>query len=551
VHVSTVTIPLASTLATFLVLIAVRTLLFVPPPDETVPQPDPAQLTGSITSAVRSSYAISSNWLGLWSRPNFRYYLHLDAVASLVAYSFRFGASLLRISRDETDLQAFFDYGIGLVRDIGGGDGPVHKHRLRVLIYPAWVYAEHRAEVEQLIRSHSAARIPCIPLVADQLYDVLSDEDRRDLWSLSHLLGQTPLDKVPPRAAVVRFLVNLRLRIKAGLRPSWVAVFPDFLLVDADIANDTSNVWWYPSNGNIKRVRYNDASHIYAQAEEGFRIICRHAENTLWDNYAPEILGGVAVRASSKWLDSEAFFDRDHYPAWRQWIAAHWHGDANARKLHTWLDEERALLAEFINDGMQAWTESGGASEEAPRLLDIGCGVGEDIVATLRRFPQLHASGVDIVEGNILRAQARVQDARLGDRVALIVGDAATLVDFSDDDIDLAICMTNTLGNLTPTKQAGLLGRLRAVLRPNGKALISVYSTASVEARMATYAAIGLHVHERDDCLTATEGLRSQHFDAGTLRSLLASNGLAVEGEIRTVADIGLAAIVRRSDHSR
>jgi ubiquinone/menaquinone biosynthesis C-methylase UbiE len=545
-HISTVTIPLASAVATFIVLNAARTIFLVPPAEEAVHQPDPAQLTGSITSAVRSSYAISSNWISLWSRPNFRYYLHLDAVASLIAYSFRFGASLLRVSRDESDIEEFFNDGTTLIDEIASGEGPVHKHRLRILIYPEWVYAEHRGEIEQLIRSHSAARISCIPLVADRLYDVLTGDERAEVWELSKLFGQTTLDKAPPRAMVIRWFVQARLYLNLWLRPSWVIVFPDLLLVDADIANDTSNVWWYPSSGDVKKARYDHESDIYAKAASAFRIICKHAPDSLWDNYAVEILGGVAVGSSSKWLDSEAFFDREHYDTWRKWISEHWRGDTNAGLLNAWIVSERTLLNSFVDEAMKAQAVGdSGEQGEAPRLLDIGCGTGEDIVETLQRYPSLHASGVDIVESNISRATARIHQAQMGDRVALIVGDAATLIDFGDDEVDMAICMTNTLGNLIPEKQEGLLRRLHDVLRPTGRALISVYSPASVPARMATYKAINLHMHQRPGCLLATEGLRSQHFEAGTLRTLIESSGLVVCGEIRQATTIGLAAIVR------
>ena len=46
--------------------------------------------------------------------------------------------------------------------------------------------------------------------------------------------------------------------------------------------------------------------------------------------------------------------------------------------------------------------------------------------------------------------------------MTLVLGDAATLVDFGDEEFDMAICMTNTLGNMTPEKQEGCLQRLRA-----------------------------------------------------------------------------------------
>jgi SAM-dependent methyltransferase len=544
--VSAVSAPIASGVAAFIVLVAVRAIFLIPPAEEAVHEPEPAQLTDSITSAIRSSYAVSSNWLSLWSRPNFRYYLHLDAVASLIAYSFRFRSSLLKISRDESDVRAFQKDGEELLREIASGEGPVHKHRLRLLIYPQWVYREHRGEIEQLIRSHSAARIACIPLVADRLYDALSHDEREAILGLSHALEQTTLDKAPPRARLFRWYIKLWLGIGRALPSSWKVIFPDMLLVDADLARDTSTAWWYSSDSDVQHARHDDESNdLFQKAVASFRVLCGHANEALWDNYALDVLGGVVVRTASSRLESEAFFSGDHYEKWRTWITQHWRADGYATQLREWLTDERVLLGTFV-DTVVAGAPNGANGENGhqPTLLDVGCGTGEDIIETLGSRPFLRATGVDIIESNIRQANTRVHAAGLSDRVTLVVGDAATLVDIGDEEIDMAICMTNTLGNMTPEKQEGFLQRLRDVLRPSGRALISVYSPASVEARAATYKAIGLHIHQRPDCFLATEGLRSQHFDRTSLRALLERCGLAVVDDFRNVGAIGIAAIV-------
>src|SRR3954447_7523543 len=100
---------------TFLVVHFIRTGILQSPPEEEVHQPDSAKLSESITSAIRSSYAISSKWISLWRQSSFRHYLHLDATASLIAYSFLYDSALLRLSKDEEDLKAFFNEGIDLV----------------------------------------------------------------------------------------------------------------------------------------------------------------------------------------------------------------------------------------------------------------------------------------------------------------------------------------------------------------------------------------------------------------------------------------------------
>jgi SAM-dependent methyltransferase len=129
------------------------------------------------------------------------------------------------------------------------------------------------------------------------------------------------------------------------------------------------------------------------------------------------------------------------------------------------------------------------------------------------------------------------------DRAALVLGDAESLAEFGEDEFDIAICMTNTLGNLTPEKQERFIRRLCGVLKPTGRVLISVYSKDSVAARIESYKAIGLNVVDRGSYIEAAEGLRSQHFTGVGLRSLLEDNGLKISNGVDEVARIGLAAV--------
>src|SRR6185312_11826326 len=145
---------------------------------------DQALLTSSITSSRRSAYAISSNWLALWRTSTFRYYLHLDAAMSLAAYSSGLVSPLDRLSRAHSDQKEFFEYGKALLRSIGEGKIPLRRHRIRLLIYPQVVYDNFANEITHLIRSHSAARIPCIPLVEEQLYKKLDAAEREEMGRL-------------------------------------------------------------------------------------------------------------------------------------------------------------------------------------------------------------------------------------------------------------------------------------------------------------------------------------------------------------------------------
>ncbi len=347
----------------------------------------------------------------------------------------------------------------------------MHKHRLRLLIYPQWVYDTYRSEVEQLIRSHTAARITCVPLVADELFPLLGDDERKRVAALAGSFDQTALEKGPPRPAVLRWYVARRIRRNKRVRPTWRIVFPDMLLVDAGVAHDTAAVWWYTSSGQIQRRAHDDSSGEYASATEVFRVICSHARPSLWDGYAPGTLGGVAIAASAGRPESEIFFAREYYGKWLEWIERESaKGDHRAAELARWMRSERSLLSRFVNETAEQ-PHSVGPDQTSSncRLLDVGCGFGRDIVDLLSENGRLQAVGIDVIERNISDAWQRVHEAKLGDRAALFVSDAEALSDFAGSEaerFDIAICMTNTLGNLAPEKQERCIRGICTVLKP-------------------------------------------------------------------------------------
>lgn len=188
----------ASGFISFLLLHWINHQFLLPKPRPDFTEKDSASLTSSITSSARSAYAISSNWLDLWRTSTFRYYLHLDSTMSLVAYSASLASPLDGLSEKPKDKEEFVEYGWELVSAIGEGRPPLRKHRVRLLIYPKWAYDNYEDEILHLIRSHAAARIPCIPLVAEKLYESLGTVEVQRLEQLVDDLDQTALDKLPP-----------------------------------------------------------------------------------------------------------------------------------------------------------------------------------------------------------------------------------------------------------------------------------------------------------------------------------------------------------------
>jgi len=107
---------------------------------------------------------------------------------------------------------------------------------------------------------------------------------------------------------------------------------------------------------------------------------------------------------------------------------------------------------------------------DAGLAVDIGCGNG--------RHAELLADVADRVVGlDASRALLGAAQERVGDRVELVLGDAARLA-LAADTVDLAVYVA-TLHHLpTAGDRQASLAELARVLAPGGRALISVWSTA-------------------------------------------------------------------------
>ena len=74
----------------------------------------------------------------------------------------------------------------------------------------------------------------------------------------------------------------------------------------------------------------------------------------------------------------------------------------------------------------------------ARKLLEVGCGVGGQTEILLRRFPELHVTGIDASQTNLDRAAQYLADSPCAaGRFDLVHGDAARL-DFDADSFDSA-----------------------------------------------------------------------------------------------------------------
>lgn len=102
------------------------------------------------------------------------------------------------------------------------------------------------------------------------------------------------------------------------------------------------------------------------------------------------------------------------------------------------------------------------------RVLELGCGAGGALVALARAVgPEGRVVGLDLSQGMINQASARLRRAGLTDRAALLVGDA-TSIPWPDVSFD-ALFMAFTLELFDTPEIPLVLAECRRVLLPGGR----------------------------------------------------------------------------------
>ncbi len=114
------------------------------------------------------------------------------------------------------------------------------------------------------------------------------------------------------------------------------------------------------------------------------------------------------------------------------------------------------------------------------RVLEIGYGTGHVIVALARRVGgEGRVYGIDISDGMLGVATARVSEAGLEDRVELIRGDAMELP-YDEDSLD-AVFMSFTLELFDNPGIPVVLGQCLRVLKPGGRMVVVSMSACGTE----------------------------------------------------------------------
>jgi SAM-dependent methyltransferase len=162
------------------------------------------------------------------------------------------------------------------------------------------------------------------------------------------------------------------------------------------------------------------------------------------------------------------------------------------------------------------------------RLLDIGCGTGRHLGRLDDRLAL--GVGIDYEPTYVAEAHRRFKTGHLH----FVTADAARLPLAAR--FDFAICMTNTWGTMSDKR--GVLDEMRRCVPHAGGRMLSVFSEASVAARLEWYRRFGHPVVEESAAYLVTEGgLRSEHFSEARLRSIVG------DCTIRPCAGIGYTVI--------
>ena len=148
-------------------------------------------------------------------------------------------------------------------------------------------------------------------------------------------------------------------------------------------------------------------------------------------------------------------------------------GDHSRREVAETYDH---IASHFSKTREYAWPEVEDFVTEQPRAelaLDLGCGNGRHAEVLAGRADRV--VGLDVSRELLVEATNRAEKRNFA--VDLITGDAANLP-LRDDTVDLAVYVA-TLHHL-PARDARVqsLDELARVLAPNGRALVSAWSTA-------------------------------------------------------------------------
>lgn len=126
-----------------------------------------------------------------------------------------------------------------------------------------------------------------------------------------------------------------------------------------------------------------------------------------------------------------------------------------------------------------------------PRVVDLGCGVGEPGLSLLRTHHDWHLTGIDLSPALVAAARQRAHELDLAARTTFITGSMDRLV-LADGTVDAVISRMSALLLGDPAATAREMAR---VLKPGGRFAVAVWTRAEDHPLLAlSHRAIVTHV---------------------------------------------------------
>ena len=117
-------------------------------------------------------------------------------------------------------------------------------------------------------------------------------------------------------------------------------------------------------------------------------------------------------------------------------------------------------------------------AQPGERILELGCGTGDALVALARAVGGTgHLTGLDLSPGMLGEASARLRRAGLAERAELLAGDACSIPS-ADASFD-AVLMAFTLDLFDTPEIPRVLAECQRVLRPGGRIVVVSLSRAA------------------------------------------------------------------------